>query len=295
MCASSSLSETPRGGRISVGIGSWTDKEYTPLIFPKGVKPGERLKIYATRFDHVEVNAGYHVIPPRDRVAGWVAQTPPGFAFDFKLHRDFSEDPGKSSRDAGLIAQLLRSAGPIVDAEKLGAFFLILPASFAPSQHRLEAIDPLIEKLRPHLLALELRNRAWIDGDQAARTFDFYRARGLVWVGVDMPRIEDSTMLPPLDEVTNSKLAYLRLHGRRPDWFQLKEQKERHAYEYSAAELDEIAARVRALASKAEVVHVVANNHSRDFAPKTALALQKLLGISRGPVASTAQDSLPGF
>jgi uncharacterized protein YecE (DUF72 family) len=289
MCASSSSSETPRGGRISVGIGSWTDKEYTPLIFPRGVKSDERLKIYATRFDHVEVNAGYHMIPPRDRVAGWVAQTPPGFAFDFKLHRDFSEDPEKSAHNAGLITQLLRSADPIVEARKLGAFFLILPASFSPSQHRLEAIDPLIEKLRPHLLALELRNRAWIDGEQVARTFDFYRARGLVWVGVDMPRIEDSTMLPPIDEVTNPKLAYLRLHGRRPDWFQLKEQKERHAYEYSAAELDEIAARVRALATKAEVVHIVANNHSHDFAPKTALALQKLLGIRRTKIETTGE------
>ncbi|HVS54500.1 MAG TPA: DUF72 domain-containing protein [Opitutaceae bacterium] len=287
--SSSASSKLPRAPRVSVGIGSWTDKEYTPLVFPKGVKSDERLKIYATRFDHVEVNAGYHVIPPRDRVANWVAQTPPGFVFDFKLHRDFSESPEISARNAGLIAQLLRSAEPMAEAGKLGAFFLILPASFTPTQHRLEAIDPLIEKLRPHLLALELRHRAWVEGEERARTFDFYRARGLVWVAVDMPRIADSTMLPPIDEVTNPQLAYLRLHGRRPDWFQLKEQKQRHAYEYSAAELDEIAARVRTLAAKAEVVHVVANNHAQDFAPKTALALQKLLGVARPKIETTGE------
>jgi hypothetical protein len=28
-------------------------------------------------------------------------------------------------------------------------------------------------------------------------------------------------------------------------------------------------------------VRVVANNHAKDFAPKTALALQKLLGLER--------------
>jgi uncharacterized protein YecE (DUF72 family) len=268
-------------GCVRVGIGSWSDKEYTGLIFPKGVKTEERLKIYATHFDHVEVNASYHALPPRERVAGWVEQTPADFTFDFKLPKAFSQAPEKSAQDVGLVGQLLRSAEPMIEAGKLGAFFLILPPSFTPDHRRLEMIDPLIEKLQPHLLAVELRNRAWIEGEERERTFAFYREREIVWIGVDMPRIEGSTIMPPVDEATNPRLAYLRLHGRRADWLELKTAGERHDYEYSAEELDEIAGRVTALAEKADVVHVVANNHARDFAPKTALALQKLLGTAK--------------
>jgi uncharacterized protein YecE (DUF72 family) len=53
--------------------------------------------------------------------------------------------------------------------------------------------------------------------------------------------------------------------------------------------MQEIVARVAALSKKAEAVHVVANNHAQDFAPKTALALQQLLGTAkRGPLEAPA-------
>jgi hypothetical protein len=36
---------------------------------------------------------------------------------------------------------------------------------------------------------------------------------------------------------------------------------------------------VRSLAARAETVHLIANNHAQDFAPKTALALMQKLGV----------------
>lgn len=286
-----SSSKTPR---ISVGIGSWTDKEYKGLLYPKGLPDEERLKTYATWFDHVEVNASYHSTQPRDRVAKWVQQTPPGFVFDFKLQKEFSETPEASAKGGSLVTRFLDSAQPLIDAGKLGVFFSTLPPRFGPKGRRLEELDPLIEKLQPHALAIELRHSGWVEGEQRERTFEFFRSRKLVWIAVDMPQIKGSTIMPPLDEVTNPRLAYLRLHGRRSDWLTLKDQEEKHSYEYSEAELKEIAARVRALAEKAETVHVVANNHAKDFAPKTALALQRLLGIERKRPEDAA-GLLPGF
>jgi uncharacterized protein YecE (DUF72 family) len=189
----------------------------------------------------------------------------------------------------------LRTAQPLIATRKLGAFFLVLPPSFAPNGHRLEELEPLIGKLEPHLLAIELRHRGWLEGKQRERTLEFYRAQQLVWIAVDMPRIQESTLMPPVDEVTNSRLAYLRLHGRRPDWLTLKDAEAKHSYEYSAEELEEIVTRVRALAKKADTVHVVANNHAQDFAPKTALELQRLLGLQRSGPTSDAGGLLPGF
>ena len=286
----SSSQSNPQGeGRISVGIGSWTDKEYKGVLFPKGLPDNQRLTTYATWFDHVELNSSYHRIPSRAFVENWVNQTPEGFLFDFKLPKEISFDPEGTARAGTLVSLLLRAAQRFIDAGKLGAFFLVLPPSFGPKKRRLEELDGLMGKLQPHLFAVELRHSGWVADEQRERTLDFYRSRKLVWIAVDMPRIEGSTVMPPIDEVTNSRLAYLRLHGRRQDWLTLKDNDEKHTYEYSVEELQEIAGRVKAMAKKAEAVHVVANNHAQDFAPKTALALQRLLGIAkRGPLEGPA-------
>jgi uncharacterized protein YecE (DUF72 family) len=295
MSSASSQRDVPAARpKISVGIGSWTDQEYKGLLYPKGLPDNERLKTYATWFHHVEVNSSYHRVPPVAFVENWVKQTPADFVFDFKLPKEISADPAGAAREGRQVGQLLAAARPLIAAGKLGAFFLVLPPSFGPATHALEELDTLVEKLSPHLLAVELRHRDWIEAERRAQTLEYYRARKLVWIAVDMPRIPGSTIMPPVDEVTNPQLAYLRLHGRRPDWLTLKDQEEKHTYEYPTAELAEIAARVKALAKQAENVHVVANNHAQDFAPKTALALQRLLAIERpGPAAD--EGILPGF
>jgi uncharacterized protein YecE (DUF72 family) len=85
--------------------------------------------------------------------------------------------------------------------------------------------------------------------------------------------------MPPVDEVTNPKLAYLRLHGRNPKWLEATTAAERHAHAYDEQELTQIVSRVRRLATQAKGAHVIANNHAQDFAPKSALELKQLLGV----------------
>lgn len=263
--------------RVRIGIGSWADAEYTGLLYPKGLPAKERLTTYATWFDHVEVNASYYATPRREVVAEWAKQTPAGFTFDIKVHRAFSQSPEKTAREGDLVSRLLDSVQPLVEAKKLGAFLLVLPPSFGPGRHRLEELDALVEKLPVCPLAVELRHSDWIAGAQRDQTFDYFRARKLVWVAVDMPPIKGSTIMPPLDEVTHARLAYLRLHGRNKNWLKVKSAAERHDYDYGAGELEELAARITSLAEKADEVHVFANNHAHDFAPKAALALKALL------------------
>ena len=281
MSAAVVKSRSRKQARISIGIGSWTDKEYKGLLYPKGLPDNERLATYATWFSHIEVNSSYHRVPPLAFVENWAKQTPADFILDFKLPREISANPEGRARDGRQIEQVLRVTRPLIDAGKLGTFFLVLPPSFGPEKHRLEELDELAAKLRPHLLAVELRHSGWVAGDQRKRTLDYFRERKLVWIAVDMPRIKGSTIMPVVDEVTNPQLAYLRLHGRRKDWLTLKDQEAKHTYAYAKKELQEIATRVKALANQAKTVHVVANNHAQDFAPKTALALQQLLGVER--------------
>jgi uncharacterized protein YecE (DUF72 family) len=104
-------------------------------------------------------------------------------------------------------------------------------------------------------------------------------AHGAVWVGVDAPRGEQITVMPPVDAVTNPRSAYLRAHGRNLEGYvRGKGVAERFAYRYSDAELEEIGARARGLAQAAEHVRVMFNNNRGSDAPVAAERLRELLG-----------------
>ena len=228
-------------------------------------------------FDHVEVNATYYAIPRMEAVENWVEQTPPSFLFDIRLPRAISQSPEKAGRDGRLIDILLKNLQPLMQTGKLGTFLLVLSPFFLPGRHRLEELSPLIERIQPHSLAVELRHSGWVAKTELESNLEFFRQRKLTWVSVDMPRIEGSDIMSPIDEVTWPRLAYLRLHGRNPRYLKVKSAMERHTYFYGPEELREIADRIRLLASRAADVRVVANNHARDFAPKTAFLLKELL------------------
>ena len=263
---------------VQLGCGSWADPEYAGLLYPPGFPPDLRLCGYAMWFDHVEVNATYYASPRKEAVAKWVELTPPSFLFDIRLHQAFSRSPEKTAREGRLLGFLLEGVQPLLEAKKLGAFLLVLSPFFTPERHRLKELDLLIEKIRPYPLAIELRHKNWVQGKTLASTLKFFRERQVTWVAVDMPPIQDSILMPPVDEVTQPTLAYLRLHGRNLQYTKVKSAAERHTYMYTEQELEELAQRIRHLARQAKDVRVVANNHALDFAPQTALALKHLLG-----------------
>ena len=128
--------------------------------------------------------------------------------------------------------------------------------------------------------AIELRNRNWTEGEQLQKTLDFMRKQNTIFVNVDAPAEKHFTIMPSdLDAITNKEGAYLRLHGRDPRaYITGKTVAARFNYNYSDAEIEEIAARTERLAAKAKQVHVIFNNNARDYAPHAALRLRKALG-----------------
>ncbi len=262
---------------IHLGIGSWGDDAYVGVLYPRGLPKADRLREYARSLDHVEVNSTYYAIPPAPTLRGWLKQTPPGFTFSLKLHRAVAQSPAKAA-DGALLKRLLLSAKPLLAAQRVPTFFLVLPPRFSPERHALTELDGLVRRLAPHPLAVELRHRAWVTGRQKAATLAYFRERKLIWIAVDMPRLPRSTLMPPVDEVTHPTIGYLRLHGRNPRYEEAGSAAEGHHYLYSAPELRGLVTRIRKLAAKCEHLYVIANNHAEDFAPRTALALQQALG-----------------
>ena len=104
---------------------------------------------------------------------------------------------------------------------------------------------------------------------------------GAAWVCTDMPSAEHLTVMPPLDAVTDPRMAYLRAHGRNAaGYVRGRSVAERFAWRYSDAELGEIGARVHSLAEQAGEVRLMFNNNRGDDAPVAAERMRELLGAA---------------
>jgi uncharacterized protein YecE (DUF72 family) len=297
--------KTPsRGGaKILVGTASWSDPGFVEHWYPKKMPAGDRLAWYAQHFEMVEVNSTFYAAPDARMVERWCRSTPDGFTFDVKLHQLLSRHstnvkllPPALQRGAqiaakgrvkltpeierAMIEQFRMSIEILRGSGKLGALLLQLSPAFSPKKHKLSELDDLLGALGKYRVAIELRNRNWAEGEQLKGTLDFLRAHSAAFVLVDAPAEKHFTIMPPdLNEITNPKLAYLRLHGRDARAYTTgKTVASRFNYDYSDGEIGEVAQRASALAQEAKEVHVVFNNNALDYAPHAAERMRAALG-----------------
>src|SRR6266478_5448462 len=264
----------------------------------------ERLRWYALHFELVEVNSTFYSVPEPRMVERWCAATPNEFTFDVKLHQLFSfhstqakllpphlqrraetdaKGNAKSTPDLqeALLKTFLHPISMIRSAGKLGVLLLQLSPAFSPRKHQLNELEPLIEMLGDYDVAIEFRNRNWAVGDQLDSTIDFVREHRAIFVNVDAPESDHFTVMPSdVDEVTNPKTAYLRLHGRNAKaYITGKTVAARVDYDYKDNEITEVAASSKKLAQEASDVHVIFNNNNLDYAPRAGLRLRDALGL----------------
>jgi len=294
--------------RILVGTASWADPGFIDTWYPHGLAKQELLPWYAQHFPLVEVNSSFYAIPEPKAVAHWVDQPPPHFVFDIKAHKALSRHAAKladlpkdlrplasvdgekvkltPALEDALLGKLLDAIKPLTDAGKLGAFLVQLSPSFSPKYHAIEELSAIIEALRPHGLAIELRNRNWMSSELASSVVDYFAKQSVSLVTVDAPDSPHFMVMPKSDVVTNPKLAYIRLHGRDAKAFTRgKTVSERFNYEYSPDELRETAATAQKLLHDAEDVHVVFNNNHANLAPKAAEYFMQIAKDTGLPVA----------
>ena len=290
-------------GKILVGTASWSDPGFVERWYPKKLPTGDRLPWYAQHFDLVEVNSTFYSAPEPRMVARWCAATPDDFTFDVKLHQLFSfhstpvkllppdlqrraetdaKGKVKPARDVqeALLKVFLHATAIFRSAGKMGVLLLQLSPAFSPRKHELNELEPLMEMLNGYELAIEFRNRNWVIADQLQSTIDFARKHGAIFVNVDAPASDHFTVMrSDVDEVTNSNVAYLRLHGRNAKaYITGRTVAARFDYDYSEKEVTEVAERSRKLAKEARDVHVIFNNNNLDYAPRAGLRLRKALG-----------------
>ncbi len=299
----------PNGGRVRIGVAGWTDPSLTePGVFypADATTPETRLRYYASRFSLVEVDATYYALPTRSMAERWVERTPPYFMFDIKAHALMTGHGTEVSRLPPWIAkalpQRLRSASrvfpgvlppeiidelwrvfldalePLRSANKLGAVLLQFPPWFKPSRESAEAIRDARRRLGTTLGAVEFRQRGWMTGRVADRTFALLEELGLAYVIVDAPQGMDSSV-PPTVGITSPELAVVRLHGRRAETWERRNDvvSERYRYLYDERQLGTWTLPIVDIAKQHQGVHVLFNNNHANYATTNALEMGELL------------------
>jgi uncharacterized protein YecE (DUF72 family) len=294
-------------GSVVVGTASWTDKSLIQCgrYYPPEVKSAEaRLRYYAAEFPIVEVDASYYAIPSEQTARLWVERTPPGFVFDLKAFRLFTQhqtapavlpkyireslpQEKKSLYYKDMPGELLdalwnefrNSLQPLEQAGKLGVILFQFPPWFLANKTSLAHIAECVERMAGFRLAVEFRNETWFYERTRERTFAFEREHGLAHVVVDEPQGFKSS-IPAIWEVTSPDVAVVRLHGRNCETWEkrgLTAASERFNYLYSDAELTQLAQPIDALSDKAGSVHVLLNTNYEDQGQVNARRLLKAL------------------
>ena len=291
-----------------IGTCSWTDRSLirAATFYPKGASSAEaRLRYYSSIFPTVEVDSSYYSLPTVDTTKAWVDRTPPGFMFHIKMFRLFTlhwTEPkvlppdlrplapeGKrfyyaaASREFidELMARFIETLLPLESAGKLGLLLLQFPKWVTPKPENRDHILAMKEALARFDVAVEFRNRSWLNGD-TDKTLYWLEDNDLTFVCVDEPQGFVSS-IPPLAAVS-SEIAYVRFHGRNRDTWEARTQSsaERFDWYYREDELREWTTRVHSLQEQAREVYLLFNTNNQDQGPYNAIKLGRMLGQGLG-------------
>jgi uncharacterized protein YecE (DUF72 family) len=286
-------------GQIQVGTASWTDKTLLDSgWYPQTAdNPEKRLAYYARQFPVVEVDATYYGPPAEQTTRLWAERTPEHFTFNIKafsmltghptkvsaIYKDLRPDTDKKNvyptdlppqAYEEIWTRFLSALDPLVQAGKLGALLFQFPPWWGIRRDNKDYLREVAARCKPLRPVFEFRNASWFDGDNAEETLQFLRRHELPLVCVDMPQGHKSSV-PPILEAT-ADLSVVRFHGHSDKWTS-KDIHEKFGYDYSGAELEEWAPKLKALAAEAETTQVFMNNCYTDYAQRNATTLIELL------------------
>ena len=177
----------------------------------------------------------------------------------------------------------LRAAG------KLGGILLQFPSYVVHKPVSFEYLGWAQEQLQGDEALVEFRHHSWLDDEHRADTLAFLESHGMAHVVTDSPRIEGAKNMSPTVWASTSRTAYVRLHGRNAQTWNVRggSAAERFNYLYSEEELRELAGPLRTVAEDVEQAFVFFNNNGRSQdgsggwvsqAATNAAQLQALLG-----------------
>lgn len=254
----SSSAPKPTSGQVVMGTCGWSSADAPWAKTPTGTTAADKLRMYsgaAIGFGCVEVDTTTYQLVSPTHVAKWCAATPPGFMFCFKMFgficakggqlggqfpRDIQDKlpPSLANAPKGTRVDLHQVPDTAVDeiwerfhqsieparaAGKLGPVLFQFHLGFLPG----EASRAHVEWCRARLgadikMAVDFRDRAWVEGPQLGATVRWLRALDIALAASDDLQHELTgesadgarIRLPIVARVSTPLFAFARVHRR---------------------------------------------------------------------------------
>ncbi|MBI5895086.1 MAG: DUF72 domain-containing protein [Desulfobacterales bacterium] len=260
-------------GRLRIGTSGYSYPEWGDAgFYPPGTPAQAMLPLYARRFSITELNYTWYQMPKAAAMERMLPKVPAGFGFAVKLTRSMTHEIDPHGWRAQ-VAQFREGIAPLVQADRLPALLVQLPAAFERTDANRHYLAELMDALAGLPLAVEFRHRSWA----VDRVFTELERRRVTLVSVDVPDLP--YLFPALDVVTNPDLFYIRFHGRNTRGWRSGNMQKQFDYLYSPAELQPWSGQmIPKMASQARSGVIFFNNHVRAQAPRNAQMLIEQLG-----------------
>jgi len=244
-------------GKIHVGIGGWTYEPWRGVFYPEDLPQKRELEFASRRLSSIEINGTYYSTFKPASWAKWREETPKGFVFSVKASRYCSNRKELSGAGESIVRFIGQGMSEL--GERLGPinWQFMNSKKFAP-----EDFEGFLKLLPREVGGLPLRHAFEVRNDsfKTERFYELARRHNAAIVFAD-----DDTF-PAIDEAT-ADFTYARLMRTV----------ENVETGYSAADLDNWAARARAWAKRGDVfIYFISGAKLR--APAAAQALIERLG-----------------
>lgn len=272
------------------GTSSFSSPDWVGPFYPPGTKPGDFLRVYADRFDTVEIDSTYYGVPLPRTVDGWVSKTPDGFVVATKFPRSIvhcgeteKPDPARvlvpaaTDADRDLFLAVTELLGP-----RRGPMVLQFPFFgsdvFSSAEPFLERLDRFLERLpRGPSYGVEVRNPGWV-GKPLRDLLVKHRVAMVLVDQAWMPHGDEVER--DLDPVT-ADFAYVRLLGDRKEIEAMTKTWDKEVLD-RGDRLLRWAKFLARLAGRGVRTYVYVNNHYAGHGPTTTQRLKALFEAELG-------------
>jgi uncharacterized protein YecE (DUF72 family) len=241
---------------LFIGCSRFSYRHWRGQFYPEDLPQKEWFAHYGAAFTTVELNVTFYRTPSAETFTRWYEESRPEFSFAVK-----------GSRYITHLRRLLDIEGPLdrffAPAQHLKEKLRVVLWQFPPDfKCDLERLDTFLALLGNYQVrnTIEFRNQSWLCDE----VVHLCKSHNISLCMADKPAFIDA---PPL----TSDFVYLRRHGAEGS----------ELGEYSAAQLERDAGRIKNYLAKKRDVFIYFNNDAGGAAPRNALELAGMLRKSQ--------------
>jgi len=236
---------------IRIGTSGWHYKHWIGNFYPAKFPASKMLAYYDKRFDSVEINNSFYMLPKIETLSAWRNATPPNFEFAIKASRFLTHNK-KLKEPENALNNFLPRAEDL--GWKLGPILFQLPPKWGINLDRLWEFLQALPKY--HRYTFEFREPSWLQDS----TYELLKRHNAAFCIYELAGFHS-----PI-EIT-ADWAYVRLHGPGG----------KYQGSYSQAVLQVWAKRICDWSRRLRAIYVYFDNDQAGFAAANALTLKQMV------------------